>query len=137
MTYQDKREWMWRYRRLKMRVYKIESEYMDLLEMATNTTPNLSGMPSGGSVSDRVGNAAALLEDKSEEAKQIRQLCDRVREEIKAAINTIDSDLYKAMLTIKFIEGASDIKIAERLGLDERHVRRCIAFSIQKLDLHP
>lgn len=63
------------------------AERNQLMDMATKITPELSGMPRGGGVSDRVGNIAAKLADLAKEADD---LVDRYMDHRELVIKTLE-----------------------------------------------
>ena len=88
----------------------------ELYAKATNATSTITGMPSVGSVSDKVGDYAGDISDlKSIIEAQIQQ-CYFELNRINRYINSVDDAHIRVILTLRFVNGLTWQKVAESIG---------------------
>jgi transcription elongation factor len=75
--------------RLSSKIKRLEGE-------ATNTTPNLSGEPSGNGVSDKIGNAVAEITDAKKEIQNLEILRN-------SALNRLSKDVFEENCLFMFL----------------------------------
>jgi len=80
-------DWLDQVKKLDELINAKLAERQQLWDMATKITPELSGMPHGGGVSDRVGNTAVRLADL---AKETDDLVDRYVDHRDLVIKTLE-----------------------------------------------
>lgn len=91
-----------------------------LMDRATKITPALNGMPHAPGVSDKIGNAIAILDGID---KKIVDKIDELREEqekIEAAIYSIPDDRLIMLMRYRYILGMTWEKIAESMNIKLR-----------------
>ena len=108
------------------------AERQRLLEIVTNVVPQVSDMPRGGGVSDRVGNAAVKLVTLAEETDRIiDEYIDR-RQEVIEILETLPPNEY-AVLHRKYIQYMRLGEIAEEMDRSIMQVWRYKQAGIERL----
>lgn len=80
-------EWLERIQKLDELIKAKEAEYNQLMTMATNITPEMTGMPHAGGVTDKVGNYGIKLAMKAQETNAA---WDRYIDERDAVIRVLE-----------------------------------------------
>lgn len=115
--------WLEQVRKLDELITAKLSERDDLMDMATKITPELSDMPHGGGVTDKVGNAAIMLADL---AKDIDCLVDEYvdrKMSVVAALEKLPPLQYGA-LHRHYIRYMTWEQVAEDMGKSYMQVWR-------------
>ena len=128
-----KKRYLKRYKRNKACIERLEAKRDRLDEKITSVrSPNLSGMPRGGTpitVED-------LIADKMETEKRIERLKVRgkkLREDILDWIYTLDDSRYIELLESHFIYGHSIDETAENIGYSKRYTYLLYTKAIEEL----
>ena len=99
---------------------EIEMDRKRLQELeaqAVSITPNLSGMPHGSGVSDKVGRYAAEIADLKGIIEAKHQQCLYERSRLERYIADIDDSLIRQVLTYRFINGLPWEQVAACTGV--------------------
>ena len=101
---------------IEQEIKEYELKIVELREMATNITPNYTGMPSGSNVSDKVGKAAQAVID------YINLLEDAIQQKIEQSIKInafildIDDAQLRQIMYLRFVKRMSWQAVAMRIG---------------------
>ena len=123
MTNQEKKEQLNRYRRLNDHIDALLLEKERWMTIATKVTPSYTGMPGGGSsdkqecISDRLSKIDTEITD------QVNELV-RARAEIVAVIDSVQDDTLRLLLRLRYIDGLTWERIAERMRYCEMQIWR-------------
>lgn len=115
--------WLEQVRKLDELINAKLNERDNLMDMATKITPVLSGMPHGGGVTDKVGNAAIMLADL---AKDIDCLVDDYVDQKKAVVTALEKlpPLQYGALHRHYIRYMTWEEVAEDMGKSSMQVWR-------------
>lgn len=100
---------------------KLERE--QLWERATSLTPNMDGMPHASGVSDKVGNAAALLAQKADEINEAVDMYIDHRDKALALLELLPSIEY-VVLHRHYVMYRTMDTVAQEIGKTERQAYR-------------
>lgn len=106
-------------------IQKLQSE-------AENTTQNLTGMPSSGNVSDKVGQIATDIAFYKVLIECDKQKCKEEYNKLHEYIQSIDDSLTRQIFTLRFIEGKSWFEVADAIGSSEYSVKHICYRYIKK-----
>lgn len=126
----DKKRYLRRYRKNLSCIDRLE-EKLKLLEVRLSSpkSPNLSGMPRGGTpvtIEDLISDRKEL-EDRITRLKAKSKI---LKSEILEEIDTLDDPRYCEILEAYFIDGYTLEKIAEKECYTDRHVFRLYSEAI-------
>lgn len=123
MTSEQKIEWLKSYRALDAKIESLTEDLQVWNARATKITATISQEPKASSSGDQlqrcVDKICELREEISREMDKLRQC----RQQIEAAIQTLDDERYRDLLWYKYIEGISLLLVAERMNLSWRWVQ--------------
>jgi len=109
------------YKALILRRDSLLREIERLRESITGTTVALKeDVVSGGGASDRMGSTVAQIVDAEEALKPVLAEITKSVGEIMSAIDSVQDEMQKTVLTLRYIEGLDWISIQERIGYEER-----------------
>jgi hypothetical protein len=109
------------YKALILRRDSLLREIERLRESITGTTVALKeDVVSGGGASDRMGATVAQIVDAEEALKPVLAEITKSVGEIMSAIDSVQDEMQKTVLTLRYIEGLDWLKIQERIGYEER-----------------
>ena len=115
MTNQEKKKWLRRYIDLNGAINQKILELDAVRSLCEKVTPSYSGMPQQPG-SDTKDNSYLRLVTMSQKIDaEIDRYVD-MREEIKAAINTVDDMQLRTLLSLRYISGLTWEKLAEKMG---------------------
>ena len=124
-----------RYLNVKSCIARLEIKRDDLeLRLSSPRSPNLSGMPRGGTPVTTLD----LIADKSELEERISRLKEKskiLKRDILAEIDTLEDSRYCEILEAYFIDGYTLSEIAEENGYTDRHIFRLYSEAITLLAL--
>ena len=112
---------------------RLCDEAEQLRAASTRITSNFSGMPGGGDVPTKVESALEGIEDILARADATKLLVDARRAEVEAAINALPGGRHREVMRLRYLNGMSWSRIAERLHYDKRHVLRLRAEAIKMI----
>ena len=109
------------YKALILRRDSLLREIERLRESITGTTVALKeDVVSGGGATDRMGATVAQIVDAEEALKPVLAEITQSVGEIMSAIDSVQDEMQKTVLTLRYIEGLDWLKIQERIGYEER-----------------
>lgn len=123
MTNQEKKEQLNRYRRMNDHIDALLLEKERWMTIATKVTPSYTGMPGGRSSDKQEGISDRLSKIDAEITAQINELV-RVRAEIVAVIDSVKDDTLRLLLRLRYIDGLTWERIAERMSYSWRQTVR-------------
>lgn len=118
-----KKAWLREYRLSMERARSLSEELRRWKDIAEKATQSFDPVPTGGGVSDRVGNAAAMIADIEREIEQEIAFAKDARKERVRAINAVQNPRYRMVLRMYYIAGMSFYKISCVLGKSERNIQ--------------
>ena len=126
----DKKRYLRRYRKNLSCIARLE-EKLNLLEVRLSSprSPNLSGMPRGGTPV----TTSDLIADKIELEERIARLREKskiLKREILEEIDSLEDPRYCEVLEAYFIDGYTLEQIAEKECYTDRHVFRLYSEAI-------
>lgn len=134
MTYEEKKEWLGRYKQSKrMETLRLD-EVATLEAEALHTTQRLSALPGGGGDGQTLPRAVEKLDEARAAYKAQCEESARIRGEIIFALQQLDDELDFTILYRRYICGHKWELIADRLSLDVSWVLRRHKKAVQLLD---
>lgn len=119
----DLKKWLEWVRTLDMMINAKLEERSQVMDLATKITADVTGMPRGNGVSDKVGSAAGRLVDLT---KEIDDLVDSYVDQ-KKLVNEILEKLpvtEQAVLRKYYVEGMTIEEVGEDMGYCSVHISR-------------
>lgn len=135
MTYEEKKEWLRRYRK----AVRLERMKLDEVEQyraaAKRVTQVLSGMPGGAGDGQALPRAVERIMDAMQEANAQVVECQQIRKEVMDAMaQTVDIQDY-GILYMRYIDGLKWEQIAVKIGMDVSRVYRRHKAAVKALDI--
>ena len=135
MTYEEKKEWLRRYRKAarteKMKLDEVE-QYRTAAQRVTQI---LSAVPGGVGDGQVLPRAVERIMDVMQEANAQVMECQQIRKEIMDAMaQTVDVQDY-GILYMRYIGGMKWEQIAAKLGMDVSCVYRRHKAAVKALDI--
>ena len=131
----NKKRSLRRYQKNKSCITRLEEKLYDLeLRLSSPRSPNMSGMPRGGTPV----TTSDLIADKMELEERISRLKEKgkiLKRDILAEIDTLEDSRYCEILEAYFIDGYTLSEIAEDNGYTDRHIYRLYSEAITILAL--
>lgn len=129
------------YQVAKAKVTLIENEIAKLAQEIDAIKAIGDGLPRGTEISDRTGNIATKLADKTIDLVQARGEAMEIMHEIAVTINEMENPAQICLLWMRYIDGASWDEIAVALNYSRRqllriHARALIMFERVITDKH-
>ena len=129
MNYRDRPEnpaktFLKRYRAMLARRQSLERAIAEAYDRATSITakPKEVNVSGGGGAGDRMAEDVARAIDSAEQLKRAAERIDAALAEILAAIEAVPDETQKAVLTLRYIEGAGWQEIQERLHYEKTQI---------------
>lgn len=128
-------QWLERIQKLDELIKAKEAEYYQLMTMATNITPEMTGMPHAGGVTDKVGNYGVKLAMKAQETNAA---WDRYIDERDAVIRVLEQLPAKeyGVLHREYIRYMTQEAIAEDMGYSTVQIWRIKQSGLRMLRKH-
>ena len=128
-------QWLERIQKLDELIKAKEAEYNQLMTMATNITPEMTGMPHAGGVTDKVGNYGVKLAMK---AQEVNAAWDRYIDERDAMIQVLEKLPAKeyGVLHREYIRYMTQEAIAKDMGYSTVQIWRIIQSGLRMLRKH-
>lgn len=101
---------------LLRRTQEYRQHIEELRSRALLRSPSFSGMPSGGSTIDTVGEVAAEVVDYDARHGYLCAALDRSRKEVAEFIATIDDPNLALIFSLRYLEGHTFKDVAETIG---------------------
>lgn len=103
---QTVRDWLKKCRDMTRAVENQRDKIRRWTEAATQTTPNLSGMPGGGGAGDKVGKITAQIADEETKLLQMEQELKRQKDETyRRILWPLGNDLSYTSRMVDYLEG--------------------------------
>lgn len=123
MTFEEKKAYLKRYRKIKHEVDSLAQERAEILALGTKVTQTLSDMPHGGGNPGVAGVVERLAAHDVKMGERMQELL-AVKTEIETCIDTVTDGTLHTILRYKYINGLTFEKIAAELHYAVRHVKR-------------
>lgn len=135
MTYEEKKEWLRRYRKAakleKIKLEEVERYRTD----AEHITQVLSPVPGGAGDGQALPRAVERIMDAMQEANIQVMECQQIRKEVMDTMaQTVDMQDY-GILYMRYIGGMKWEQIAVKIGLDVSRVYRRHKAAVKALDI--
>ena len=124
MDYQEKVNFLKRYKQIDDEINQLLLEKSEIFSLGTKVTPTYSYMPKGMGESDKVQSTVEKLGDLE---KRINDKIDEWYEaklDIEKAIHTVESDKLRLLLRYRYINGWTFEQISVQMSREYRWVRR-------------
>lgn len=108
-------EWLESVKKLDELIVAKEAEYKQLITMATKMTPELTGMPHGGGVTDKVGNYGIKLAMMAQETNAAWDRYIDQRNEVIRTLEKLPANEY-GVLHREYIRYMTQEAIAQDMG---------------------
>lgn len=110
---------------LKKEIKEQQRRIAELEAAATKCTANISGMPSGKGISDKVGQYAAQIADLKAILDLNIKKCFYELNQIDRYIQSVEDSQMRIILMLRYVQGLTWQKIAYAIGEhDEQYPRR-------------
>lgn len=118
MTYEEKKEWLWRYRSAKRFELLRLDELATLQTDATHTTQRFSPVPGGSGDGQALPRSVERIDEARRAAEAQSAVCDAIRAEIMEVFRQLDNEVDFMILFRRYIllEGWSEIAYHVRLS---------------------
>lgn len=111
-----------RYRALVLRRESLERAIADAYDSATNVTQRIDTMRVQTSPSDKMGDVVARISDTADQLREVEKRASEVLTEILKAIDAVEDEMQKTVLTMRYVEGLDWISVAEKVNYDPSRV---------------
>lgn len=135
MTYDEKKQWLWRYRESLLREKELADEVKELRERAYNITPALTGMPGGPSDGQSLPRAVESITQAMQELQCQINMCGAIRREIVAVIEQVKNPRDHEILRRRYLLGQKLEKISVEMNYNFRYVCKRHKITVCKLDI--
>ena len=115
MRVQDVVEWLEKVQKLDELIMAKQAEYNQLMTKATKVTPEMTGMPHAGGVTDKVGNYSIKLAMKAEEINAALDRYIDMRDEVLHVLEKLPAKEY-GVLHREYIRYMTQEAIADEMG---------------------
>lgn len=101
---------------IEQEIKEYELKIVELRELASNISPNYTGMPAGKNKSDKVGNAATAIVEYTQFLEKAMK--EKIEQSIKinAFILDVDDAQLRLIMYLRFIKRMSWQAVANRMG---------------------
>lgn len=93
-----------------------QREIQRIMDRLTSISPNLSGMPHGGGVHDKLGEGVPDLVDKKRELEEIRRGYEQEEARLNGWIDGIEDLQIQLIFSLRFKERMSWNEVADTVG---------------------
>ena len=98
------RDYLQRPFRIKKRIESLKKDIARLEAVATNCSPNISGMPHAPSATtSRMADVVCKIVDKQRELEQLTAECETIEQEIALLITDLENDEFKELLERRYV----------------------------------
>lgn len=110
---------------LKKEIKEQQRRLAELEALAINCSTEITGLPTGKGISDKIGNYAAQIADLKALLDLNLKKCFYELNRIDRFIQSVEDSQIRIILTLRYIQGLSWQKIAYAIGEhDEQYPRR-------------
>lgn len=135
MTYEEKKAWLWRYRRARKKELYLTRELKEAELDYGRMTRTLSSVPGGGGDGQALPRAVERVEKARQALEAQLLLCDDLHAEIMAVLLRLeDPDDYE-MLNLRYLHFKTWESIAAKMQLCLRQVYRRHRHAVDELEL--
>lgn len=135
MTYEEKKAWLWRYRRARKKELYLTRELKEAELDYGRMTRTLSSVPGGGGDGQALPRAVERVEKARQALEAQLLLCDDLHAEIMATLFCLgDPDDYE-MLNLRYLHFKTWESIAAEMKLCLRQVYRRHRHAVDELEL--
>lgn len=131
---EEKKKFLRGYRDSVHRIERIESEIDELRIMRTGASVGSGGRGRKRWKSD-LSDYAEILDNLEEDLEKEREVRKQVFVQIRTAIGSLEDTKEQDVLFYRYIKSLSWWKIGEKMGYDERHVRRIHGWALSHLKI--
>ena len=124
---------LYRMRQLMRQTIKVRWKIEREMARATKITTVLTGMPRGGSGRNQVEDGAIKLAELKEAYSAVTNELHQMQEELIPLINTLEDARLSATMRLRYINGYSEIEIADSIYVADRTVRRYLMMAEREL----
>lgn len=128
-------QWLEQVRKLDELIKAKEAEYNQLMAMATKITPEMTGMPHAGGVTDNVGNYGIKLAMKAQETNDAWDQYIDQREEVIRVLEQLPAKEY-GVLHREYIRYMTQEAIADDMGYSTVQIWRIKQSGLRMLRKH-
>lgn len=135
MTYEEKKDWLWRYRSAK-RFERLRLDELATLEAeAMHTTQRYSATPGGGGDGQALPRAVERIEEARQAAEAQSTVCDAIRAELMDVFSQLDDEVDFMILFRRYVllEGWDKIAVYVRLSRSQMFQHHSAA--VRQLDI--
>ena len=135
MTYEEKKDWLWRYRSAK-RFERLRLDELATLEAeAMHTTQRYSPTPGGGGDGQTLPRSVERIDEARREAAAQSAVCDAIRAEIMEVFRQLDDEVDFMILFRRYVllEDWPDIAVIVRISRSQMFQRHSAA--VRQLDI--
>ena len=135
MTYEEKKDWLWRYRSAKRFERLRLAELATLEAEAMHTTQRYSPTRGGGGDGQTLPRSVERIDEARREAAAQSAVCDAIRAEIMEVFRQLDDEVDFMILFRRYIllEDWPDIAVIVRISRSQMFQRHSAA--IKRLDI--
>ena len=135
MTYEEKKDWLWRYRSAKRFELLRLDELATLEAEAMHTTQRYSATPGGGGDGQALPRAVERIEEAKQAAEAQSTVCDAIRAELMDVFSQLDDEVDFMILFRRYVllEGWDKIAVYVRLSRSQMFQHHSAA--VRQLDI--
>lgn len=110
---------------LKKEIKEQQRRLKELEILATNCTANVTGLPNGNGVSDKIANYATEIADLKNLIEKNLEKCIEKYKELTTFIENIEDSQLRLILTLRYVDHLTWKQIAFKIGNhDEQNPRK-------------
>lgn len=138
MTYEEKKQWLNRYRKAQRQQQVLQEELAQLRSSSCRVTQLLSAVPGGAGDGQALPRAVEQILHTQQQLAQQIALCQAVRRQVASAIDQLPAGSTEhLLLRRRYLMGQCWCDIAREMQVDERWLYRKHKLAVQKLSLQP
>ena len=135
MTYEEKKDWLWRYRSAK-RFERLRLDELATLEAeAMHTTQRYSPTPGGGGDGQTLPRAVERIEEARQAAEAQSTVCDAIRAELMDVFSQLDNEVDFMILFRRYVLLEDWDKIAVYVRLSRSQMFQHHSAAVRQLDI--
>lgn len=135
MTYEEKKDWLWRYRSAK-RFERLRLDELATLEAeAMHTTQRYSPTPGGGGDGQALPRAVERIEEAKQAAEAQSTVCDAIRAELMDVFSQLDNEVDFMILFRRYVLLEDWDKIAVYVRLSRSQMFQHHSAAVRQLDI--
>lgn len=135
MTYEEKKDWLWRYRSAK-RFERLRLDELATLEAeAMHTTQRYSPTPGGGGDGQALPRAVERIEEAKQAAEAQSTVCDAIRAELMDVFRQLDNEVDFMILFRRYVLLEDWDKIAVYVRLSRSQMFQHHSAAVRQLDI--